>query len=688
MTGALAARVNAVKQRLAGQNNPNWVLVPLLEVLEVTLSDGALETLRRIRKRLDDASRAWRPRWRQMRPLVIPTMVDSSGVTIVVPVRNHAVLTYNCLEAIVSHTPAGRYEVIVVDNASGPLTRRMLARVKGLSVIRLPSNAGFVDACNAGARDARAALILFLNNDTTVCPGWFDALVAPMARDPHVGAVGAKLVYPDGRLQEAGNIVWRDGSGWNYGRDQDAQAPEYSYVREVDYCSAACLMVRRDAFQRLGGFDCRYAPAYYEDTDLCFRLREHGYRVLYQPAARVVHIEGATAGTDPTAGVKAYQTRNRERFVANHRAALQSQLAADAAALRVARDRNRGARVLVVDWMAPQPDRDAGSVRMHGLLRILVDLGCRVTFLPDNLALAEPYVTDLQQRGVEVLYGPMSPLAFVTRHAAEFDTVLLCRAPIAAKYVHAVTQATPRPYLVFDTVDLHHLREERQATLDADPLLASQAEATRAIELGVARASDLVWVTSTHEAEILRVRAPGVAVSIVPTIHEIRTDVPPFRARRDLLFIGGFRHPPNEDAIVYFIEAIMPLVREGLPGVRLLVVGADLPARLAAHATADIIMVGHVREVAPLFDASRVSVAPLRYGAGVKGKIGQSLAWGLPVVTTPIGAEGMDLCHGEHLMIGSTPEAFAKGVIDVYGDEATWTRLLPWSRARAGAYGL
>ena len=151
-------------------------------------------------------------------------------------------------------------------------------------------------------------------------------------------------------------------------------------------------------------------------------------------------------GTDPMIGVKANQTRNRERFVAHHRAALKSQLAVEAASLRVARDRNRGVRVLVVDWMVPQPDRDAGSMRMHSLLRILVDLGCRVTFLPDDVALVEPYVTDLQQRGVEVLYGPMPALEFVIRHAAEFDMVLLCRAPIATKYVDAVTQATPRPY--------------------------------------------------------------------------------------------------------------------------------------------------------------------------------------------------------------------------------------------------
>ena len=251
---------------------------------------------------------------------------------------------------------------------------------------------------------------------------------------PCVGAVGAKLVYPNGRLQEAGGIIWSDGHGWNYGRNEDPNAPAFGYVREVDYCSGACLAVRRSLFERLGGFDTRYAPAYYEDVDLAFRLREHGYRVLYQPAARVVHFEGATAGTDTASGLKAYQVVNHQKFIERHADALAAQYPHDPDLLSSARDRRRGRRVLVIDHMVPHHDQDAGSVRMHALLRIMVDLGFRVMFLPDNLAGLEPYTSELQQLGIEVLCGRMSELAFLEAHGGEFDVAILCRAHFAAKY--------------------------------------------------------------------------------------------------------------------------------------------------------------------------------------------------------------------------------------------------------------
>jgi GT2 family glycosyltransferase len=656
--------------------------VPLLEFAEVWLTHGPKEVATRVWRRL--GTRTLLPPAGYLPPvasssvlprLAIPPLAASADVSIVIPVLDETAVTYNCLASIVAHAKAGSYEAIVIDNGSKAETRAMLASVAGLTCIWNDQNAGFVDACNQGARLASGRFILFLNNDAALLPGSLEAMLSTFNARPNAGAVGAKLIYPDGRLQEAGGVIWLDGTGLNYGKGSNPDAPEFSYVREVDYCSAACLLVEASLWKSLDGFDARYAPAYYEDTDLCFRIREMGSAVYYQPAARVVHLEGTTAGRDESAGFKRYQGRNRQRFSERHARALQTQCPPDSRMLYRARDRRSGKRLLVVDDMVPHHDRNSGSVRAAAILKILTELGHAVTFLPDNLTETQPYTSALQQLGIEVLYGPMSGLGWVRDHVDQFDVVILCSALFAQKYLTAVNAARRRPLVIFDTVDLHYLREERQAALENSDTLRRRAARTREAELAVARASDCVWVTSTHEAALLAGIPDFPRVDIVPNIHASAASVPGFEGRQGLLFIGGFRHPPNEDAIIYFVSEVLPLIVEKLPGVQLHIVGSDVPAAVQALACPSVVIDGFVRDVVPLFDSCRLSVAPLRYGAGMKGKVSQSLALGLPVVTTPVGAEGMQLRHREHVLIGATPREFAKHVVELYEDKRLWDHL-------------
>ena len=162
---------------------------------------------------------------------------------------------------------------------------------------------------------ARGEYVLFLNNDTILLPGWLEPLVAALDEEPALAAVQPKLLYPDGRLNDAGGLVFGGGEPWIYGKGSpEPDAPQFSCRRAPDYASGACLLVRRTAFDEVGGFDDRYAPAYYEDTDLSFSLRAAGWKVLFEPASKVVHLEGGTAGTDLSQGIKRYQIRNAVKF--------------------------------------------------------------------------------------------------------------------------------------------------------------------------------------------------------------------------------------------------------------------------------------------------------------------------------------------------------------------------------------
>jgi GT2 family glycosyltransferase len=253
------------------------------------------------------------------------------SVSIVIPTYNgleHLNLCLTALEETLPEPFAG--EIIVVDDCSGEETRNLLRSWQdsrlGVKVLRNRGNSGYVVSCNRGARAATSDILVFLNDDTLPQGRWLPALLRIFRDFPDAGAAGGRLLYPDGRLQEAGNVIFADGSGANFGRgDSAVDDPLYNYVRAVDYCSGALLATPRALFAEMGGFDERYRPAYYEDSDYCFNLRQRGYRVYYQPESVVVHNEGATSGTDITSGVKKFQAVNQGKFVEKWGDALKQQ---------------------------------------------------------------------------------------------------------------------------------------------------------------------------------------------------------------------------------------------------------------------------------------------------------------------------------------------------------------------------
>ena len=314
---------------------------------------------------------------------------------------------------------------------------------------------------------------------------------------------------------------------------------------------------------------------------------------------------------------------------------------------------------------------------MYQILSILAQEGHRVTFIPDNLADIPPYGDRLRQRGVKVIHHPYcnSIVEYLQNHGKEFDTIILSRCDFARKHIANVRQYAPQSRLIFDTVDLHFLRQEREADLVGSQELKSQAAEKRALEFSLIDQADQTWVVSPVEQKLLQRERPHTSIEIVSNIVEVPGSLTPFALRHDLLFIGSFQHPPNADAVIYFAREIFPLVMQDLSGVKFYVIGDNPPPEVIALASEQIILTGLQTNVQTYFDAVRLSVAPLRFGAGVKGKINQSMGFGVPVVATSLAAEGMSLTHQEDAMIADTPEAFAEAVVSLYNSEPLWDKL-------------
>jgi GT2 family glycosyltransferase/SAM-dependent methyltransferase/glycosyltransferase involved in cell wall biosynthesis len=611
-------------------------------------------------------------------------------VSLIIPLYAHAELTRACLHSIRAHTRRVRYEVILVDDAADADTKQLLALVRGAKILRNEQNLGYLRSMNRGAAAASGKWLVLFNNDTEVTAGWLTAMLDCAKSAPDVGVVAPKFLYPDGSLNEAGGIIWRDGTGVNYGRGEAPERFQYEYRRETDYGSAAALMVSAELWISTGGFDERYLPMYYEDADLCFEARARGLRVLYEPEAVVVHVEGATAGNDTESGHKRFQERNRPKFVAKWRHELEAeQRPPTPENVRAAANRHRGPHVLVIDHRIPMWDRDAGSLRILKVMEALLGLGARVSFMPENLAQTQPYTRDLQELGIEVIYGPLDPRVELATLGPTLSTAILCRPHPTSHWLDTVREFAPMATVVYDTVDLHWLREARRGALTSSgphglqanngnmdlASISPKARALRELELAMMRATDATMVASEREREQVERDVPGARVLVVPTVHEVEPNVGPPEGRAGILFVGGFEHVPNVDAALRLVREVMPRVWDELRDIHVTIVGTNPPPEVQALASPLISVVGWVEDLQPLLEQSRVMAAPLRFGAGMKGKVTQCLAAGLPVVTSTLGAEGLDVRDGESMLIADEADELAERVVRLCRDDELWRRV-------------
>jgi O-antigen biosynthesis protein len=602
---------------------------------------------------------------------------ESPDVSIVIPALGRLSCTLSCLDSLLSHNSRYSAEIIVADDGSLEGSGEFLAKLPATRYHRQPVYSGFISTCNIAGTLARGRYILILRNDTRVVPGWLDALLDTYVLYPRIGLVGSKLFHPDGSLKEAGGIIWRDGSCWQYGRNDDPNRPQYAHARQVDYVSACSMALPLQLWHQLGGFDPLFAPSGCEDVDLCLRVASNKHEVWLQTQSRVVCYQDKRPCDDTPEGNSDRQLVNtRKLFFRWHEALERHRPRGEASYFE--RDRQKQRRILVIDATTPTPKQDAGSVQTILAMQVCHELGYKIHFVAGHNWLFQPeYTSDLQMRGIECAYVPfdLDLSSYMRLYGHLFDVVLVYRVNVLGPIIEDIRRHAPQAALLFHLADLHYLRLHRQAGIEGNPEALREAEALKEHELALVRAVDCTITHSTVEAEILNDEVPDAPVIVWPLMLECFGTKILFRERKNVCFLGGYQHAPNVDAVKYFVREILPLVRAADPSIRFIIAGANPTQEVIDLRDENIDVVGLVDNLRDLFDRARVFVCPLRIGAGVKGKILSALSYGIPIVSTSIGVEGSGLEKDIHALVADTAEKFAESILRLYNDEAMWENL-------------
>ena len=594
----------------------------------------------------------------------------AAAVSIIV-VTNHGILTtLRLLDSLARGSGDVPYQVILVDRGAHDVTRLALRHRGDVVYLRVESTSSYAEAANAGIECANAERLVFLEPDAVTGEGFLRNLLRALA---NAAMVGPQVRYPNGMLHAAGGMFTPGLVDRYIGHLGEPDHPRYQMVSPIDFCVGGFAITRHD-YDLTGGFAQGFMDLECAGADLAARLNKAGHRVVVQPRASM--MTGRTVSQDTSADnleIPGPNAADWAVFLTRNEGLIDP--AGVGRLRRTASSRLR--RLLYIDAETPAPDQNAGSIEALNLMGLFSQMGYRVTFVPESSFVHRGrYTEDLQDLGVQAVWYPHydSVRSVVTEIAAELEMVVLCRAYIAEKYLDLVRQLAPRAKIVFNMVDMHFLRLRREAELADNPRLREEAEETRASEFNSIRGSDATIVVSSFEQELIRKELPEARVHLIPLVREVplQLDVPGFSQRSDIVFVGTYQHPPNHDAALYFAHDIWPMIRKELPDARFLVVGSAVTPEITALAGNGIEVLGFVPDLDALLHRCRVSVAPLRFGAGIKGKVGTALQVGLPTVATAIAIEGTPIVAGQEVIVANEAAEFARAVVTLYRDEAQW----------------
>lgn len=590
-------------------------------------------------------------------------------VSIIIPVYNQCSFTLSCIESIIYNTSEVSYEVILGDDSSTDDTRDIGSRVANLKIVKTDVNQGFLRNCNNASKYARGKYLLFLNNDTIVGKNWLKPMVDTMESSSDVGVVGSKLVYADGALQEAGCIMWSDGTSRNYGKGENPNRPEFNYLKEVDYVSGASLLIRKELFEQLGGFDDRYAPAYCEDSDLCMAVRHLGYRVMYQPRSEVVHFEGMTHGRPANTALNPYQEANIVKFREKWADQLRMQHCLPGRDIFHARDRSVERKaILVVTTRLPSGEYHSGSRMIFRYLQILTELGYNVKLAIGDNHYDLNHAIPLEDLGVEIYSGVEYRDGWkqlLHDHKKDFDHVVIMGYTIANRSMEYVAKHfRAKIHYYMRNNPLLGLEREYGLTNDSHTLL-SLATVKRRNPVLMNLADDCITV-SNADTEYAQSNS-SVKTHQVPFIGYPSPDSVRNPKGCSVMFSGYLGHRPNADAVEYFIKSIMPVLRVQCPGITFHIYGDAADDDLRSLSCDDVIFEGpsDAESMEEAFLSCSAYVAPYRISSGIVGSVLDAMYFGVPVVSTSNGLEGID---SSVFYTFDEPQDFANEIVRIISD--------------------
>ena len=602
-------------------------------------------------------------------------------ITVLIILWNQADLTLACLKAL-TQEDNGELEIIVLDNASTDKTSALLSRISGARIINNEENVGFLRAVKQGASVATGEYLLLLNNDAVIRPGSILQATRLMDKSSDIGAVGARIILPDGLLQEAGSIVWNDGTCLGYAREQLPEANEVMFRRDVDYCSAVFLLTRRALFLEMGGFDEVFAPAYYEETDYCFRLWEREMRVVYDPDVVVDHFEFGSSGTSDRA--IAQMKKNHQIFLEKHSISLASRISFSSRNILSARMRDKyKGRVLFLDDRVPLRNLGSGYPRARLIINEMHKNGWFVTFFP-LFHICDDWKETYQNipREIEVIQGlgPQRLESFLKERQGYYDVIMVSR-PINIPFVNEIYQRRPEIFagarIIYDAEAVWAVREIEKMRLSRNPPDEQQIREMIDKEVHLACIADRIVTVSAVETSYFS-RNGYKNISILGHAVEAKPTPGTFRERNDMLFVGQLtdEDSPNVDSIIWFVHQVLPLIRSQIGNqFKVFLVGRNGAPSISALNDENVSIVGPVDDLTPWYNKSRIFIAPTRYAAGIPHKIHEAAGYGIPVVATTILARQLGWENEEQLLVGKNAEVFAEQCVRLYSNEGLWCHL-------------
>jgi GT2 family glycosyltransferase len=585
-------------------------------------------------------------------------------VTVIVPVFNNWSVTDRCLKAIRLCQDSVPFEIIVVDDSSSDETSFELKKIRGIHVLTKQVNSGYLLSNNEAAKYSHAKYLMLLNNDTEPLTGWLDNLVKVMEQQPTVSIVGSKLLYPNGNVQEAGGQVFSNGNAWNLGRSAVSRmSAEVCSVREVDYCSAASLLVRREFWNSVGGFDERYRPAYYEDTDLCMAAWRIGHKVVYQPESVVIHHEGLSNGKSINGGIKKYQSINQVKFHEKWASELTNHWE-DSGIARLEHLRSSKGIIVLIDAQLPSRFRDSGSQRSLKLIENIQELGFHVVLGAIDNSTSRFDILEMRKQGIEVHFDLDHLINSLKLRRSRLRKFWLVRSNVIQAILPRIEKDFPEVGVITDLLDLDYTLNKEKNLVRIDK-----------IQLSIVQKSEATVLVSPFEATLLRKESSDLLLVDLWTEFEKREPVE-WEKSSGVLFLGGFRHKPNVEALQWFVDSVLPELRKNDFQEEIRIVGTGLSEDLQQLLRENSIdYLGFQKDLDAVYHASRVCISPLQFGRGLKGKVGEALAYGIPIVGTELSFEGFGVQDKVHVVIENEAKRFAEAIMELHREQSLWENL-------------